>query len=211
MDDFAAHINADSGEVQSVRDHCLNTAKLSESYAIDALKDLAFADSFQKRIKGISRLKVEHSVAGAKIFDRVCKSGSGKLTNVPVVAKIAELCITGHHSGIPDLGVRNDTSDKVTLCGRMKRDLPPEVAERFDHELLSILPGIDGKKICDSFQIRDGLPLLLDKIAFVTRYVFSCLTDADSIDTALFCSGKRSGKLHADFKECLRRVNDRRC
>ena len=120
MDDFAAHINADSGEVQSVRDHCLNTAKLSESYAIDALKDLAFAvgllhdagkysDSFQKRIKGISRLKVEHSVAGAKIFDRVCKSGSGKLTKVPVVAKIAELCIAGHHSGIPDLGVKNDT------------------------------------------------------------------------------------------------------
>lgn len=220
MDDFAAHINADSGEVQSVRDHCLNTAKLSESYAIDALKDLAFAvgllhdagkysDSFQKRIKGISRLKVEHSVAGAKIFDRVCKSGSGKLTKVPVVAKIAELCIAGHHSGIPDLGVKNDTSEKITLFGRMKRELPPETAERFDQDLLSTLPEVDGKKICDSFDISDGLPLLLDKIAFVTRYVFSCLTDADSIDTALFCSGRRSGKLHADFKECLKRVNDR--
>lgn len=45
---------------------------------------------------------------------------------------------------------------------------------------------------------------LIDKFTFLTRYLFSCLVDADSTDTAEFCrSTEVVRKLQADFEKCL--------
>ena len=46
-----------------------------------------------------------------------------------------------------------------------------------------------------------------NKYAFVTRYIFSCLTDADSLDTEAFNQGAGREPLTADFRACLDRVN----
>lgn len=51
---------------------------------------------------------------------------------------------------------------------------------------------------------------VLDKIAFLTRYLFSCLVDADSEDTANFCRvGERPRELKGDFGVALDNVNQR--
>ncbi len=49
---------------------------------------------------------------------------------------------------------------------------------------------------------------LIDKFTFLTRYLFSCLVDADSTDTAEFCrSTEVVRKLQADFEKCLEKIN----
>ena len=51
--------------------------------------------------------------------------------------------------------------------------------------------------------------MVTDKFAFLTRYCFSCLVDADSIDTAHFCNGDIAKPLKADFSACLKRVEEK--
>ena len=57
---------------------------------------------------------------------------------------------------------------------------------------------------------RKDQELQIDKFAFLTRYAFSCLVDADSTDTADFCrEEERPRALRSDFQACLDRVNAR--
>ena len=57
---------------------------------------------------------------------------------------------------------------------------------------------------------NNDMEKLIDKFAFFTRYAFSCLVDADSIDTAEFCKERDlPRKLKADFKACLKIVNEK--
>ena len=53
------------------------------------------------------------------------------------------------------------------------------------------LPDIDETKIGE-FVAKDcrNSDEMIDKISFLTRYCFSCLVDADSIDTGMFCGTK---------------------
>ena len=101
------------------------------------------------------------------------------------MALMMEYCIAGHHSGIPDGGFPNDDADKSTLCGRLTRDF--EDYSEYKKELsLPELDGLGWMKYL--FQDCDNqLENVIDKFAFLTRYVFSCLVDADSNDTAEFC------------------------
>ena len=116
-----------------------------------------------------------------------------------------EYCIAGHHSGIPDGGVHNDTPDMHTLCGRLNRTT--EDYSAYQEELS--LPPIDRQALISFFMQDCGRDpsLLIDKFAFLTRYCFSCLTDADSLDTAAFCGEHMSGKLKVDFQRCLEKTN----
>ena len=40
----------------------------------------------------------------------------------------------------------------------------------------------------------------------MTRYCYSCLVDADSLDTEHFCSGVQRQSLKSDFELCLKKV-----
>src|SRR5699024_10467561 len=90
--------------------------------------------------------------------------------------------------------------------GRLKRKF--EDFSEYKKEIS--LPELDGLnwmkylfKDCD-----DKLENVIDKFAFLTRYIFSCLVDADSNDTAEFCKERElPRKLKADFTACLRKVN----
>ena len=120
---YIAH-KGDHGEEQTLREHCEAVAKLSREGAIAELKDLCeligllhdvgkYQKSFQKRIRG-ANITVEHSICGAKEISK-------RFGNSPM-ALLAELCIAGHHSGIPDCGARADLADQTTLFGRLKRE-----------------------------------------------------------------------------------------
>ena len=119
-----------------------------------------------------------------------------------------EYCIAGHHSGIPDGGTTNDYETDPTLTGRLKREF--EDFSTYKEELE--IPELDEKDFlqfllsdCDNSEEK-----VLDKIAFLTRYLFSCLVDADSDDTANFCRvGERPRELKGDFGVALDNVNQR--
>lgn len=206
---YLAH-KRDDGTIQTIKDHSLNTAELCKKYSIDELKNFMYIlgllhdigkyqPSFQKRING-ENIKIEHSICGAKEVDCKCD----------ILNFLARLCIAGHHSGIPDPGTKVDTKDKSTLSGRMKRNT--EDYSAYESELGYFIKNnkIDENQIkqflekdcenCDDFR---------NKFAFLIRYCFSCLTDADSVDTAEFCEEKKRETLSSDFVRCLKKVNDR--
>lgn len=204
---YKAHINELSGQVQTVREHSEQTAALCGEFAIPVLRDFMRAlgvlhdagklqDSFQRRIDG-ENIRVEHSVCGAQIAQRQYPGAMGLMM---------EYCIAGHHSGIPDGGFANDTPDMSTLCARLKRDMEDYSAYRT--ELPMIQP--DMRQFAQ-FLMQDcdrDVERLVDKFAFMTRYAFSCLTDADSLDTASFCTGSSlEGVLKTDFSACLEKAD----
>lgn len=205
-DIFNAHFNEETNEGQTVKEHSENTALLCRQFAIPILKDFMYAMgllhdvgkyqlSFQRRLKG-ENIRVEHSTCGAIVAKDLYPN---------VLALLMEYCIAGHHSGIPDGGYINDTPDLSTLNGRMRRVF--EDFSTYKQEIF--VPEINTEKVI-GFLLQDcknKTDLVVDKFTFLTRYCFSCLTDADSLDTAHFCSGETIRPLNADFKACLKKVN----
>ncbi|MCQ2485658.1 MAG: CRISPR-associated helicase Cas3' [Clostridia bacterium] len=208
--DFIAHTKL-NGEEQSVEEHLKNVAELSSCFSVPELKNICYLagllhdagkylPDFQKRIRGKDSIKVEHSGAGAIIVN--------ERFNKSALSYILELCIMGHHCGIPDFGSRIDTADDSSLFGRLKRNNGDFSA--FDSEITVPFASVD-KNIFDRFLMESCKTKedLIEKFAFITRYVFSCLTDADSIDTARFCSGMKKESLSADFEKCLHKLNEK--
>lgn len=204
---YKAHINETTKQIQTVKEHSENTASLCRQFAVPILKDFMFAlgmlhdagklqSSFQRKIEGAD-IKVEHSICGAQIARQQYPGAMGLMM---------EYCIAGHHCGIPDGGFPNDTPDKATLCARLKRDT--EDYSAYQKELTMITPN---QKEFLQFLMQDcnrDMERLADKFAFLTRYAFSCLTDADSLDTAAFCNSDNPVEpLKADFSACLKKVD----
>ena len=205
---YIAHKNEKTGLVQTVKEHGESTADLCRKYAVPEWKEFLYASgllhdvgkfqiSFVKRIHG-ENIKVEHSTCGAIAAKENYGHGA--------MALMMQYCIAGHHSGIPDGGFPGDEADKSTLCGRMKRKF--EDFSIYKKEL--DIPKLD-ENTWLQYLIRDcnnDMESLIDKFAFFTRYVFSCLVDADSIDTANFCREEElPRKLKGDFQLCLDKVN----
>lgn len=205
---YKAHINENNGAVQSVSEHSHSTAELAEKYCVHQLKSVVYAmgmmhdigkyqPSFQRKISNGDNIRVEHSTCGAI-------AANEKYHNALLL--IMQYCIAGHHSGIPDGGYANDTEDMTTLCGRMKRKF--EDYSEYKKELE--LPEIDERQfnelLCKDCKSQKDI---IEKFAFLTRYCFSCLTDADSNDTAEFCNGVQNQEMKSDFEKCLSRINDR--
>lgn len=168
---YYAHLSED-GRKQTVLAHLLCTALLCAQFAAKfgekalgywagLLHDIGkFAKAFQKRLFDSGK-KVDHSTAGAwesKAY-------------LPI-----SLCIMGHHSGLPDLGGRTDKG-KPTYFGRMNKAksgrLEPYDAWKQEVELP------------EAPKLEPKTALELD---FLTRMLYSCLTDADFLDTEAFMS-----------------------
>lgn len=148
--------------------------------------------------------KVDHSTAGAQlVWQELSKQeGIGQ-----VVGQLLALCIASHHSGLIDclssdpsrptadvftkrMGKPEDRSHIQEAIARMD----DEVASRFQ-ALISDPALIDGvKESIRQIMVNDGVkgvPSLQNqvihfKIGLLVRFLFSCLIDADRIDTADF-------------------------
>ena len=203
---YIAHINENNNSIQSVKEHSLATAHLAEKYSVTQLKRIVFAmgmlhdigkyqKSFQQKITANKNIRVEHSTCGALAVKE--KYGYP-------LSLMMQYCIAGHHSGIPDGGSMIDTADMPTLFGRLRRSF--EDYSVYKDELT--LPDIDENQfndfLCKDCQSKKDV---VEKFSFLTRYCFSCLTDADSNDTAEFCSKTIDQELVSDFEKCLERIN----
>lgn len=171
---YAAHkrLDPDGNEVlQSVKDHLDGTAALASCFAAEfgaeshgKLVGLAhdigkYSDGFQKRLQGGAR--VDHSTAGA-------------LECSAIGASLAALCVAGHHSGLPDFGSPADMAGDSTLVGRLKKMLPMKGVA---------YPGWEGS-LPDTAKEPDlGQGLYT---SFWCRMLYSCLVDADYLDTESF-------------------------
>lgn len=206
--EYIAHIS-NSGAVQSVAEHSLHTAQMAEDFSVDALKKVTrfcgllhdigkYSNEFQRHIKGAD-LRVEHSICGAKEAARLINKQSP-------LTLLVQLCIAGHHSGLPDCGSINDTADMPTLYGRLKRqavDYRAYADELRADEINSA--ELDGLLRRDCKTKAD----LIEKYAFIVRYCFSCLTDADSVDTRDFCEERPTEPIRCSFESCARALDEK--
>ena len=174
---YLAHISDDQRQ-QTVLEHLEGTAALSSRFAasfgaeeqgrlVGLAHDIGkYSDAFQRRLQGGRR--VDHATAGAY-----------ECYQQKQIA--AALCVAGHHGGLPDRGGRGDASDQPTLTGRMRRaaegKLEPYAPWRQEVSLPAAQrPSFPGKSgVLDAF--------------FFTRMLYSCLVDADYLDTERFMAG----------------------
>ncbi|MGN1410677.1 MAG: CRISPR-associated helicase Cas3' [Eubacteriales bacterium] len=195
MSDYLSHISEDKRE-QSVFDHLNGSARLCGEFAshfgareLGILAGMShdigkYSKEFQNRLKANVK-KVDHSTAGA-------------LECLKLGQLHAAYAVLGHHSGLPDGGVCDEHSGS-TFFGRINR-------------------GTDGR-ICDYSQWKNEIRLPaasvptylnknpLDDIFFI-RMLYSCLVDADFIDTAEFMQGEPySENAYSDMAELNRRLD----
>lgn len=200
---FYAHTkNGESEDKwQAIKSHAENVAQLvkkfsaqwcTEEYAenLGLLHDIGkYQDNFQRRLHGVN-VQVEHSICGAVQWLKMQSPESGAY------------CIAGHHSGLPDVGNETDSADETTLLGRLKRE--PQDFSAFGNELTL--------KDITAFPAKDAVCLngkdFKKEYAFWTRMMFSCLTDADFLDTETFCNGQAERGIYADFEACREQLQE---
>lgn len=172
---FYAHIRED-GKKQTVEDHLRGTAALCSKFAsrfgetnrgscLGLLHDIGKnTDAFQHRLNGGP--KVDHATAGAMECARY---------NEMLLA----CCVAGHHGGLPDMGNPHvDIPGDPTLVGRLKKEKQKKAPQR---HWKGTLP--------DCGQ----LPAYPDPFTYAlwTRMLYSCLVDADYLDTEAFMNCAR--------------------
>ncbi len=170
---------------QTLEQHLLGVAEkmasFSEQFAteevactIALLHDAGkYQKSFQKRLEG-SKNKVEHSICGAQIWKDLGLPDAGAY------------CIAGHHSGLPNIGTVVDSCESSTLFGRLKRKT--EDISVFSEEIsLPTIRSVPWKQA-----IQKHSPFERKEYAFWIRMMFSCLVDADFLDTEEFYGETRS-------------------
>ena len=203
--DYIAH-RLEDGKTQPLKDHLLQVASAAERHSCGTVKKLAYlagllhdlgkySEEFQQRIRG-SALQTEHSLAGAQ------EAGRGNPS-----ALLLQYVIAGHHSGLPDGGTAADSDDVATLSARLKRTADNYSAAKSEIEWDKPVQGeLDGLL---ARLYKDCPHEATECFAFFTRYVFSCLTDADFLDTESFCSpGVRRG-FNTDFAHALELVEQK--
>ena len=198
---YIAH-KRDDGSEQSLLEHLVGTAKKASCFAkyfgksetafiCGLLHDIGkYSDEFQNRIKNDGKL-CDHSTAGAKVLKSIN----------PAMGNLLGYVIAGHHTGLLNGGGWGAVSEDRSLQGRLKKEVPDFSAYR--NEVTSDLyPPLTSV----ARQLADTKPL--DErdqgccFSFLVRMIFSCLVDADFLDTEEFMNGfKITRGVECDFAE----------
>lgn len=201
---------------QTIFDHLNGTAAMARQFAnsfcepdiaglIAMAHDIGkYSDDFQRRING-ANIQVDHSTCGARELWNIC--------NQSLLGVIIAYCIAGHHGGLPDGGSKSQhQSEPSTLYYRLFN------SKLCDYSLYS--RDITMRHINAPKEWNPGKCLKTDNVgfslAFFTRMLFSCLVDADWLDTEAFMKNGsivRSGfttisELNKRLTEHLKRFNN---
>lgn len=171
---YLAHISENKKRKQSIQEHLTGTAELAGEFAeafgcrnwgygCGYIHDIGkYSEKFQKRLHGGAI--TDHATAGAKeLYQRKNYIGA--------------YCVAGHHSGLLDGGSSADGGGEATLLGRMKKDL--EDYQVYEKDIK--IPEFTNPPLKQLG--KGGFSL-----SFFIRMLFSCLVDADYIDTENFMS-----------------------
>ncbi|MDO5142955.1 MAG: CRISPR-associated endonuclease Cas3'' [Eubacteriales bacterium] len=175
---YLAHI-AEDGREQTILDHLTGTAAQAQTFArpFDTAEQAALAGlahdlgkytaAFQKRLHG-DTASVDHATAGAYACFR--------RRQLP-----AAFAVMGHHGGLPDGGGKGDSSESSTFFGRIRKAAQsgvPTPDPVWEQQISLPSPPIPAW----ADHPLDGM--------FFTRMLYSCLVDADFLDTETFMRGQ---------------------
>lgn len=176
--EYLAHRVEETGKTQSLLEHLSAVATLAAQFAAafgasdvayrcGMLHDIGkYSDAFQRRIRGSSQ-HVDHSTAGMQVALSECK-------DIPVA-----FCIAGHHSGLPDLGTPHDAPEEGTFYAKKKRTVGNQLEDYSAYR--SEISLADCPAQPTAAQASD---------VFFIRMLYSCLVDADFLDTENFMSSQ---------------------
>jgi CRISPR-associated endonuclease/helicase Cas3 len=127
-----------------------------------------YTDKFQDKLKGMS-LHVDHSTTGAQIATELFGN----------MGRLLGYVSAGHHGGLPNGG---SDADETSLMGRLVKDIP-----NYDAFYKEILLQPQLPKLNLGRSDKPGFSL-----SFFVRMLFSCLVDADFLDTEQFYSKEKN-------------------
>lgn len=211
--EYYAHTRED-GKRQTVKEHLEGVSKLAEGFSVVFLKPLAkkasydhdtgkYALKYQWRLDD-DNIKFSHAACGALEYKKFADKND-------YFAPLMEYCIAGHHTGLMDGGTDADNADSPTLSGTLKRGNEytgdsdySAYATEIEFATLTqeeITPPYN--ELCSAKDPTE----LIERYAFFTKFVFSCLTDADFLDTETFCDENIERGMSGDFKKALDKLN----
>jgi CRISPR-associated endonuclease/helicase Cas3 len=175
---FYAHSGSDPGKSdwQRLDDHLTRVAyiagKNAKYFGAEPLAELCgllhdlgkYTEAFAKRLEGGKR--VDHATAGAVIADE----------KWPHFGKLLAYVVAGHHAGLAN-GI-DQGKERATLKERLGRAIP-ELDEMWKEEIS--LPVHLPFPVLKPSENQQGF-----QVAFLVRMLYSCLVDADYIDTERF-------------------------
>ncbi len=197
--EYIAHLNEE--RTQMLKDHLCGTAELAScfaerfgksdwGYCCGMLHDIGkYSLAFQEKIKNNSDKRVDHSTAGAK----VCFEKGG-------MYRFMSYCIAGHHSGLPDYGSSYDAGNAPTLEGRKRKRIEDYSAFKSEIKIpeINAIPFDPLKEPDPDFSLS----------VFI-RMLYSCLVDADFLDTESFMkNGQTQRDSGEDVDVLLERLKD---
>ena len=174
--DYIGHIQGN--RVQKLTDHLNGVATLASSFGksfglgeeaglIGKYHDIGkFQKEFRQYILGEYKGRVDHSIIGGKLF----------LNNHSDLGILGAFCIAGHHCGLQNLKLENG------LLNRMQKSMPA-----FD-ECVKLAGG----PLPSRSDLNNELEKYMDNshkgmdLMLLTRMLYSCLVDADFLDTEKF-------------------------
>lgn len=131
-----------------------------------------------------------HSAAGALWAQRYLREVDER--SGPVVARVLSYLIAGHHAGLSDWAGENNSLHNRLASADAERELATTRAASIPQHILkpaTPLPDInDLLRYCDNDK-DDPIP---GRFALWVRMLFSCLVDADFLDTEAFMSPDKS-------------------
>lgn len=178
---FFAHSTSTKNQSnwQPLAEHLLSVGQLAADRAVffggqqlaqiaGLLHDLGkYTDEFQRRING-DLIRVDHATRGAMLA----------VERYGPVGRLLAYGIAGHHAGLAN---GRDPGERSTLQERLKGQGLPALLEQWQHEIQ--LPAMAELGLPPIKPVRERQVF---QLAFLTRMLFSCLVDADFLDTEAF-------------------------
>jgi CRISPR-associated endonuclease/helicase Cas3 len=208
---FLAHIRREDGEIVDhlLAEHLQAVSQLAAEFAETfgstrwaALSGLwhdlgKFREGFQRYIRqcGDPDAHIEgrvagpgktHSAAGALWAQQYLTEVQGKAG--PVVSRVLSYLIAGHHAGLADWAGENASLHNRFSQGDTKQELADALAANIPQSILKPpMPLPDAMEI--KRYLDDEIP---GRFALWVRMLFSCLVDADFLDTEAFMSPNKT-------------------
>uniref|UniRef100_A0A1S7LGL9 Putative DNA/RNA helicase. Metal dependent phosphohydrolase. Helicase Cas3, CRISPR-associated, core n=1 Tax=Magnetococcus massalia (strain MO-1) TaxID=451514 RepID=A0A1S7LGL9_MAGMO len=146
------------------------------------------------------RGSVDHSTAGAQLLWQRLEQMEKASTLEKLMFQVMQLCIASHHGGLIDCLTadpshpavnkhrqRMQKIDEKSHLSEVVLSLEPEISQRIERLLQNSAFSQSFKSICKQIQTyTPNANLASFHYGLLTRYLFSCLIDADRLDSALF-------------------------
>ena len=199
---YLGHLDEETGREQLLCDHLTGVSDLAGRFAaafgeeamgrlLGLYHDIGkYSKEFQEYLRADEaekkrhRGRIDHSTAGAQEIVKLGQgTGQGKSSRLSKgMAHVMAFCIAGHHGGIPNQGTPANTEEEGTLLGRLKRRKLPDCRAYHEANLEDVLP---------ASRLLEQVARAPFSTMLYTRMLFSCLVDADFLDTEKFMSAGR--------------------